>query len=97
MGLKTGIQAGIQEGIQKGIQAGIQEGIQKGRQEAMAEAVARTLAIRFGIEMTRFASTLASLPLPDLENLSEIALTVDTLSDFEANLKTLNAGKQSLS
>ena len=65
-----------------------EEGREEGR-EAMAKTLARILAIRFAVELDHFSPLFKQLSLPTLETLSEAALTVDTLADFEARLNEL--------
>ncbi len=79
---------GQERGMEKGLLKGQEKGLVKGR-EAMAKTLARILAIRFAVELDHFRPLFKPLSLATLETLSETALTVDTLADFEARLNEL--------
>jgi len=77
-------------------------GLIKGRQEAQADAerkmkqlalrnIRQTLAIRFSTHLEQYDKQLQSLDLPMLERLNELAFTVATLAEFEAELPLLIA------
>ncbi len=79
-----------EEGQEKGMEKGLVKGREEGW-EAMAKTLARILAIRFGVELDHFGPLFKPLSLATLETLSETALTVDTLADFEARLNELTS------
>ncbi len=83
-------EAGREEGQEKGMEKGLVKGREEGG-EAMAKTLARILAIRFAVELDHFSPLFKPLSLPTLETLSEAALTVDTLADFEARLNELTS------
>ncbi len=95
-GREEGREAGREEGREEGREAGREEGWEEGREEgweagweAMAKTLARILAIRFAVELDHFSPLFKPLSLAALETLSEAALTVDTLADFETRLNEL--------
>ena len=65
----------------------VEEVRQEVRQEAMVQTISRILAVRFGVELDHFVPALEPLPLPVLEALCDVAMTVDHLAEFEARLK----------
>ena len=88
-GRAEGRMEGRAEGRAEGRVEGRMEGRMEGEHEAMVKMVARILAIRFGVELDHFAAELNQLSVSVLETLSEVALTVDSLDDFELKLKEL--------
>jgi predicted transposase/invertase (TIGR01784 family) len=91
-GWHKGRQEGWQKGRQEGREEGRQEGRQKGWLEDRIEALGQILAIRFGVtltKLTKYQQRLKELSLNSLKRVTEIALTVDTLTEFEAELLKL--------
>jgi len=100
IGLIKGQEIGLIKGQEIGLIKGQEIGLIKGRQEAQAEAerkirqiamrnIRQTLAIRFTIPLEKYDKQLQSLNLPTLERLNELAFTVATLAEFEAELPSL--------
>lgn len=81
----------FEEGKQEGWQGGLEEGIEQGEWRATAKALHQTLAIRFDVDLDQFDEQIGPLNLATLERLNEIALRVQTLSEFETELETLLA------
>lgn len=64
-----------------------EEGREEGREEATVNLVIRLLTKRFGEISGEMRSSIASLPLPILEDLSEALLDFTSLVDFQAWLE----------
>jgi hypothetical protein len=97
IGLIKGQEIGLIKGQEIGLIKGQEIGLVKGRQEAQAEAerkikqiarrnIRQTLAIRFSTPLEKYDEQLQLLDLPTLERLNELAFTVATLAEFEAEL-----------
>ncbi len=75
----------------KSREKGREEGREEGQREALTKTLSRILATRFAIELDHFTPIFEQLPVSTLEALSETALTVDTLIDFEAKLNKITS------
>ncbi|MCP4458504.1 MAG: Rpn family recombination-promoting nuclease/putative transposase, partial [Cytophagales bacterium] len=78
-----------QQWVEQGIAIGEKQGLQKGRQEghqAMVEMLYQTLIIRFGVVLGDYDERFESLDLKSLKELSKVALTAQTLAEFEQAL-----------
>ena len=84
--MPTIAQQWVEQGWTKGHRAGKQEGIEKGERKAKVESLNQIIALRFSVELGKFEKQLAKLTLKDLKDLTEIALTVESLADFEKAL-----------
>lgn len=87
---EDGLRDGRLSGIKEGIDIGRQEGIDIGRR-VVIETILQILAMRFTIKKEHLEPTLKQLSLEALQTLSEIALTVKSLDEFEAGLKTVSS------
>ncbi|AFY58351.1 hypothetical protein Riv7116_5990 [Rivularia sp. PCC 7116] len=67
-----------------------EEGREEGEQEATLRLVMRQLNKRFGELSEEMRSSISSLPLSNLENLSEALLDFTSLADLQAWLETQN-------
>jgi len=99
-GWQKGQEIGLVKGQEIGLIKGQEIGLVKGRQEAQAEAerkikqiamrnIRQTLAIRFSTPLEKYDKQLQLLELAKLEQLNELAFTVVTLAEFEAELPPL--------
>ncbi len=87
--MPTIAQEWIEQGKAIGKKQGRQEGQQEGRQEgcqAMLETLYQILIIRFEIVLGDFDEHFELLDLKALKELSEVALTVQTLAEFKNTL-----------
>lgn len=57
-------------------------------QKRLIKAIGRTLMLRFQVEETAYHTALETLPVDVLTNLSDLAITIETLTDFEAQLSS---------
>ena len=60
-----------------------EKGIEKGEQKATIEALNQIVTLRFKGELGEFEKQLTLLPLTTLKRLTEVALTVENLAEFE--------------
>lgn len=72
-----------EEWIDQGHKIGLKEGIEKDKRDATIKAITRSLSIRFNTALTAFDERLIELPLSTLEEISELVLTVQSLTEFE--------------
>ena len=79
------LEEGLQEGHRKGHREGRREGLVEGRRQSLLDL----LAHRFGPVPKGIERRLAARPLPDLAALIDVALDVDSLADFEAQLAVM--------
>jgi hypothetical protein len=82
-----GLRDGHAKGREEGIDIGITKGREEGRREAMVETISQILLLRIAVKTGHFEKALNCLPLDALKELSKIALTVETISEFETVLK----------
>jgi flagellar biosynthesis/type III secretory pathway protein FliH len=82
-GKAIGEKQGWEKGRQQGRQEGRKQGRQQGERKATLKALHQTLTIRFDVVLGEFDKHFESLDLKSLEQLNEIALTVQTLAEFE--------------
>ncbi len=61
-----------------------EEGREEGREQATFNLVMRQLTKRFGVLSEEMRSSIAALPLPILEDLSEALLDFTSLADLQA-------------
>jgi len=103
-GWQKGQEIGLVKGQEIGLIKGQEIGLVKGRQEAQAEAerkikqiamrnIRQTLAIRFSTPLEKYDKQLQLLELAKLEQLNELAFTVVTLAEFEAELPPLSVAE----
>ena len=81
--VEQGKAIGIKEGREEGRQEGLEEGREEGEHKATLEGLRRTLSIRFGVVAGKFDESFEQLDLKSLKQLNEVALTVQTLIEFE--------------
>ncbi len=79
-----------QEWLEQGIEKGREKGREEGERKAALKALHQTLTIRFDIAPGEFDERFESLGLKPLEQLNEVALTVQTLAKFKDALKAKN-------
>ena len=72
-----------QLGFAEGLEKGEEKGLEKGEYKATLEALHQTLTIRFKVALGEFQERLEQLDLQSLKQLNEVALTVQTLAEFE--------------
>ncbi len=73
----------IQELQQEWLEKGQQKGRQEGERKATLEGLHQILTIRFDIVLEEFEERFEQLDLKSLKQLNEVALTVQTLVEFE--------------
>ena len=73
----------IQELQQEWIEKGREEGRKEGERKATLEALHQALAIRFDVVLGEFDERFEQLDSKSLKQLNEVALTVQTLAEFE--------------
>ena len=76
----------IQELLDQEFEKGIEQGIEQGVYKATLQALHQTLTIRFKVTLGQFDAHFATLDLEALQKLNEIALTVQSLLEFEDRL-----------
>lgn len=76
----------IQELLTQERQLGFEEGREEGERKATLEALHQTLTIRFNVVLGEFHERLEQFDLQSLKQLNEVALTVQTLVEFEKAL-----------
>ncbi len=81
--LQEGRQVGIQEGRQVGIQEGRQEGLQTGQIQGKREMLQRLLTRKFGTLPPQISIQVECLTMPQLEDLAEAILDMQSLTDLE--------------
>ena len=72
--------------IQELQQEWIEKGREEGKREATLKGLHQILTIRFAVVLKEFDERFQQLDLKSLEQLNEVALTVQTLPDFEKAL-----------
>lgn len=77
---------GYEEGVEQGIEKGIEQGIEQGSHDAALRSLTNLLHYRFGPLPASLTSLLTSLPAAHLQTLFDVALTVETLAEFQDNL-----------
>ncbi len=77
------VEQGKAIGIKEGRQKGLEEGREEGERKATLEGLQQTLSIRFDVELGKFDESFEQLDLKSLKQLNEVALTVQTLIEFE--------------
>ncbi len=73
----------IQELQQEWMEKGREEGREEGERKATLEGLQQTLTIRFDVVLEKFDESFEQLDLKALKQLNEMALTVQTLVEFE--------------
>jgi predicted transposase YdaD len=73
----------LEQGREQGIEEGREQGREEGERKAALKALRQTLTIRFDIALGEFDERFESLGLKWLEQLNEVALTVQTLAEFK--------------
>ena len=86
-GLSQGLSQGLEKGLSQGLSQGLEEGRKEGRKEEAASLVTRMLTKRFGSLEDSDRSSIATLPLEKLEELSEALLDFSDLSELKDWLK----------
>jgi predicted transposase YdaD len=74
------------EGYEEGVEQGIEQGIEQGSHETALRNLTNLLRHRFGPLPATIPSTLAALQAARLQALFDVALEVETLAEFQANL-----------
>ncbi len=87
--LEEGREKGREEGREKGHKEGHKEGREEGERKAKIESLGQILVIRFGIALGEFDKHFEELDLKPLKELTEVALTVDSLTKFEDELTNM--------
>ena len=68
---------------QQWVEQGIEQGIEQGERKATLKALNQTLIVRFDVVLGEFDEQFERLDLKSLEQLNEVALTVQTLAEKE--------------
>ena len=84
---RRAMERSMQEGLQKGLQKGLQQGVQQGRQEQGAAMALRLLHRRVGEIKPTIAKRIASLPLAQIEALTDALLDFSTVGDLNKWLR----------
>jgi len=79
-------QLGFEEGLEKGQEKGREKGREEGERKATLKGLHQILTIRFDVALGDFDERFEQLDLKSLEQLNEIALTAQTLAEFEEAL-----------
>ncbi len=82
-GRKEGLKEGHKEGHKEGLREGKKEGLGKGERKATLKALSQILSVRFDVGLGEFDKRFELLDLRSLEQLNEVALTVQALAEFE--------------
>jgi predicted transposase/invertase (TIGR01784 family) len=88
-GREEGRQQGREEGKQQGREEGKQQGREEGKQQATVNLIVRLLTKRFGELTEEVSASIAALPLPVLEDLSEALLDFNSLVDLQVWLQRI--------
>lgn len=80
-----------QLGFAEGHEKGREEGREEGERKAALEALRQTLTIRFNVVLGEFDKRIEQHNLRSLKQLNEVALTAQTLPDFEKALAEMLA------
>ncbi len=72
--------------LEEGREEGREEGHEEGERKAKIESLGQILAIRFDVALGEFDKHFEELDLKPLKELTEVALTVDSLAKFEDEL-----------
>jgi len=72
------------------LKEGLEQGLEQGREQATRQQLLRILEHRFGPLPTRVRESLVSLNLSHLDELVDVALTVDSLDEFVTHTPHLN-------
>ncbi len=92
--IEQGWTKGRQEGRQEGLKEGLEKGLEKGERKARVESLNQIVTLRFSVELGKFEKQVARLTLKTLKKLTEIALTVESLADFEKALTEMRFKNQ---
>ena len=82
-----------QQWVEQGIAIGEKRGLQKGRQAMLLETLYQILIIRFEVVLGDYDERFEMLDLKSLKELSKVALTVQTLAEFEKALTNVLSTK----
>jgi len=86
-GEQIGVERGRQEGEQIGLEKGEQIGVEKGQRKTHIKNIQNTISVRFGVERDPYHAPLTQVTIAQLEALSTIALTAESVAEFEAQLQ----------
>ncbi len=91
IGEHKGRKEGRKEGLEKGRKEGLEKGLEKGEHKATLKALNQILTVRFDIVLGEFDERFEPLDLKSLGQLTEVALKVQTLAEFENALAEITS------
>lgn len=66
-----------------------EQGMERGERQALLRTLGLLLSTRFDVSVERFKTQLSQLDLTDLQRLTELALTINDVIQFEAHLSQM--------